>query len=292
MTHADPVLLDVVTLDHLGPVGVVVQGLQLTPRIEQDRRLTAGRWMTSDARREVMLGRILAAKLAKGVGDDLEIYENERCTVVGVYDGGNIFENGAMIVPLAELQRMLDQQGLVTAFNISVDQATNKDVVNQVVAAINGLDAGLSAMATESYVATDTKIQIANAMAWSVSTIALAIGAIGMLNTMMISVFERTNEIGILRAIGWRRSRIVRLIVAESSLLCLTGGVLGTLLALAMTALLSRAPATAGLVSPSVGLPVIGQGVAIALLIGLLGALYPAFRAAQLQPTVALRQPG
>ena len=292
VTHVDPVLLDVVTLDQLGPVGVVVQGLQPTPRMEQDRPLVTGQWIDSAARREVMLGRILAAKLGKRVGDDLEIYENEPCKVVGIYDGGNIFENGAMIVPLAELQRMLDQQGQVTAFNISVDQAANKVVVDQVVAAIHRLDAGLSAMATESYVATDAKIQIANAMAWSVSTIALAIGAIGMLNTMMISVFERTNEIGILRAIGWRRSRIVRLIVAESSLLCLTGGVLGTLLALGMTALLSQAPATAGLVSGSIGLPVIGQGLAIALLIGVLGAVYPAIRAAQLQPTVALRQAG
>ena len=133
--------------------------------------------------------------------------------------------------------------------------------VTDVVQAINSLGAGVSALATENFVATDNKIQIASAMAWSISAIALVIGAIGMLNTMIISVFERTNEIGILRAIGWRRGRIVRMILLESSLLSVIGGVLGTLLATAMTFVLSRAPATAGLVSGRVAPAVIAQGI-------------------------------
>jgi putative ABC transport system permease protein len=288
----EPVLLDVVSLEQLGPVGVVVEGLEPKARMLRERKLTAGKWFTADDKRVAMLGRILAANLGQGVGDNIEIYENEHFQIVGIYDGGNIFDNGAMIVPLAELQRMLDQSGQVTAFNVSVDRANDTAAVGDVVAAINALDARMSALATENYVATDSKIQIANAMAWSVSAIALIIGAIGMLNTMIISVFERTNEIGILRAIGWRRSRIVRMILIESSLLSLAGGVIGTLLALAMTTVLSRAPATAGLVSGNVAPPVIVQGILIALLIGILGATYPAYRAARLLPTVALRQPG
>ena len=165
-----------------------------------------------------------------------------RFRIIGVYDGGNIFDNGAMIVPLAELQRMLDQPRQVTAFNVHVDRSAGTAAVSDVVQAINAMGIGVSAMATENYVATDSKIQIASAMAWSISTIALVIGAIGMLNTMIISVFERTAEIGILRAIGRRRSRIFRLILLESSLLSVAGGVLGTLLALLMTFFLSRAP--------------------------------------------------
>ncbi len=146
-----------------------------------------------------LLGRILAANLGKTVGDEIEIYENERFRIIGVYDGGNIFDNGAMIVPLAELQRMLDQPRQVTAFNVHVDRSAGTAAVSDVVQAINAMGIGVSAMATENYVATDSKIQIASAMAWSISTIALVIGAIGMLNTMIISVFERTAEIGILR---------------------------------------------------------------------------------------------
>ena len=75
-----------------------------------------------------MLGKILAANLGKQVGDAIEIYENESFRIVGVYDGGNIFDNGAMIVPLVELQRMLDQSGQVTAFNVRVDRAAWRSI--------------------------------------------------------------------------------------------------------------------------------------------------------------------
>ena len=285
----EPVLLDAVSLEELGPVGVVVQGLEPTERMTHERKLVAGAWFAFDAKHQVMLGRILAANLGKEIGDTIEIYENERCTVEGIYDGGNIFDNGAMIVPLAELQRMLGQLDQVTAFNVTVEDSRDARQVREVVAAIGALDAGVSAMAIENYVATDSKIQIATAMAWSISTIALLIGAIGMLNTMIISVFERTGEIGILRAIGWRRSRIVRMILVESCVLGLAGGVMGTILAIIMTAMLSRAPATAGLVSGHVAPSVMAEGLVIAITIGILGAVYPAIRAARLLPTVALR---
>ncbi|HVU87658.1 MAG TPA: ABC transporter permease [Pirellulales bacterium] len=292
VTAVEPVLLDVVSLEELGPVGVVVQGLEPTGALDRGRTLSAGTGFGPEDKKVALLGRILAANLGKSVGDEIEIYENERFRIVGIYDGGNIFENGAMIVPLVELQRMLDQSHQVTAFNVRVDRASGADAVPDVVQAINGLGVGVSAMATENYVATDSKIQIASAMAWSISAIALVIGAVGMLNTMIVSVFERTSEIGILRAIGWRRGRIVRMIILEAGLLSIAGGVIGTLLALGMTQLLSRAPTTAGLVSGYVAPGVIVQGLCIAVLIGILGAIYPAIRAAQLLPTVALRGQG
>jgi putative ABC transport system permease protein len=129
-------------------------------------------------------------------------------------------------------------------------------------------------------------------MAWSTSAIALIVGGIGMLNTMIVSVFERTHEIGVLRAIGWRTSRIVRMILLESGLLSVVGAVIGVGLALLFTYFLSRAPATSGLVDARLSPTVILQGFVLALLIGMVGAVYPAFRAARLLPTVALRGEG
>jgi putative ABC transport system permease protein len=288
----EPVLLDAISLQDQGLYGVVVQGLQPDAQLVREQTLVEGRALTPGDARAVMLGQILARNLDKHAGDRLEVYEGEIFDVVGVYDRHNIFENGAMIVPLAQLQDLLGQSDQVTAFNVTLGKEKDAAAVRKVVAAIEGLGVGVSAMATDDYVATDAKIQGATAMAWSTSAIALVIGAIGMLNTMIVSVFERTSEIGILRAIGWRKSRIVRMILLESGLLCLAGAVIGTLLALLLTYALSRLPASSGMVGAGVAPRVVAQGFVIAAMIGLLGALYPAYRAARLLPTVALRNEG
>ena len=74
----------------------------------------------------------------------------------------------------------------------------------------------IEATPTAEFVNSTPEIQFVHAMAWVTSAVALVIGAVGMLNTMVMSVFERTKEIGILRAIGWGRWRVVRMILMES----------------------------------------------------------------------------
>ncbi|HEY2840982.1 MAG TPA: ABC transporter permease [Pirellulales bacterium] len=288
----EPVLFDTVALPELPTTPVVLQGLDPDSKSLVDLHLVAGRAPTAQDHKAVMVGQMLAANLGKNVDDTIEIYEGEDCRIVGVYNGESTFENGAIILPLRELQRMLGQQGLVNIFNVTVQHPTTDEAVKKVVDELNGLHLGITALATKLYVASDPKIQGAKAMAWSTSAIALIVGAIGMLNTMIVSVFERTSEIGVLRAIGWRKSRIFRMILLESGILCVAGSVFGTLLALLMTFALSRAPATNGLISSRVSPAVIVQGFEIAMLIGLFGAIYPAIRATRLLPTVALRHEG
>ena len=86
------------------------------------------------------------------------------------------------------------------------------------------------------------QIKISRAVAWLTSAIALIIGAIGMLNTMIMSVFERTKEIGTLRAIGWRRSRIMQMVIGESLLLSLGGAIVGSLGGIVLVKLLTNFP--------------------------------------------------
>lgn len=288
----EPTLMDAVSFEEDGLYGVVVQGLRPGTDLTSDHKLVDGRNLEAGDTRVVMLGRILADSLNKQIGDEVEIYEEEFFEVVGIYDRFNIFENGAMLMPIADLQQLLGQEGYVTAFNVMVDDGADADLIRSTVQKIDETCVGASAMASEDYVGTDAKIQGATAMAWTTSSIALIIGAIGMLNTMLVSVFERTAEIGVLRAIGWRKGRIVRMVMLESCLLCLVGAVVGTILALLLTDMLSRLPASSAIVSGDVAPLVIVQGIAIAFSIGLLGAMYPAYRAATLLPTEAIRHNG
>ena len=106
---------------------------------------------------------------------------------------------------------------------------------------------------------------------------------------MVMSVFERTREIGILRAIGWRPGRVVWMILLESVLLSMAGAVVGTVGAIGLTWFLSSLPAVGGLVRSDTSITIIVEGFLIALLVGLIGAAYPAFRGARLMPTEAIR---
>jgi putative ABC transport system permease protein len=195
-----------------------------------------------------------------------------------------------MILPLQQLQALTDRAGQVTYVNVILDRDIDRDRTSRVVDAIESLDPKLLALTTDQFVSTDTRMQVASAMAWMTSIVALVIGAISTLNTMMTSVLERTTEIGILRAIGWRRQRVAKMVLLESLGLALVASVIGASLALIGTALLSRSSAAAGLLTPVIDASVLGQGFALAMFIGLLGSLLPAWRAAGLMPTDAFHE--
>ena len=139
------------------------------------------------------------------------------------------------------------------------------------------------------FVKENKQVGYAMAFALMTSAVALFIGFIGVLNTMFMSVFERTREIGILRAIGWRPSRVMRMILMESVLLSIGGGIVGTLAGLGLIKLLSHLPTVNGVVQAAISADIVIKGFAIAIIVGLVGAAYPAYRGSRLLPTEALR---
>ena len=119
----------------------------------------------------------------------------------------------------------------------------------------------------------------------AIAAIAVAVGAIGIVNTMLMSVIERTREFGVLRAVGWRRRDVVRLVLLESALLGAVGGVVGCGLGAVSVALASRWLPLQPVASPFLLLSCLG----LALGLGALGGVYPAWRAASLNPIEAIR---
>lgn len=282
-------LTDVVSFPELNLFGVPILGWNADSFLFADLKFVSGRPLAADDGRVVMLGSVVAKNLGKTTGDKLDVMEDEPFEVIGVFQSFSVLENASMIVSLKELQRLMDRPGRVNAYDIIAENTSDKAAVEALQEKIKGLAPGLSVMSTREFVTSNTQILLARAMAWMTSIIALVIGSVGVLNTMVMSVFERTQEIGILRAIGWRRRRIMRMILAESVLLSLAGAVVGTIGALIITQVLSRLPSAGGMVSGGISFSVIGQGLLIALILGIVGGGYPALHGAQLQPTEAIR---
>jgi len=268
--------------------GVFCRGMPPESFLLKDLTPTSGRLLQEGDGRVIILGKVLAANLGKKVGDMLEVVPGQKFQVAGIYESFTPFENGSMIMPLVQLQRLMDRQGEVTAFNVATDRG-DQEAIEGLRRQIMALRPYLEALPTREYVDTAVEIRMAKAVAWLTSALALIIGTIGMINTMSTAVFERTRELSLLRAIGWRKSRVMRLVLFESILLGLAGAVAGTLLAIALTQVLSMIPASGRLVAGNIGWNVIAQGFAIAIIVGLAGGLYPAYRAAQLVPTEGLR---
>jgi putative ABC transport system permease protein len=268
--------------------GVLVRGVPTDSFLLRDLKITSGRRLEPGDGRKALLGKVLAMNLGKHVGDKFDLVAHEPFEVVGIYESLNVFENGSMFVPLPELQRIMGQTGEVNAFTVVTDRS-DKQSLEELRGRIQAMAPHIEAMPTREYVENTVQIRMAGAAAWLLSTIILWVAMILVAVTMLTAVFERTRELAVLRAIGWRKSTVMRLILMESIALGLFGAVVGTLLAVVITRVLGALTEFGRLVAGHIGPAIIVQGFVIALVLGVLGGLYPAYRAAQLLPTEGLR---
>jgi putative ABC transport system permease protein len=245
-----------------------------------------------DGKPEVMLGDILAGNLNKKTGDSLDI-QGKTFSVIGVYHGGSALEAGAVLMPLDQLQEISSLQGKVSGFHVRLRPAADGESQEQNVklaqAAIDAALPGLHAVPASEYASKNQFVELAHAVAWGTSSIALIVGILGIVNTMAMSVFERTREIGVLRALGWKSWSILLLIETEAAVLGFVGGILGIGLGWGALHMLSTLPQTATIVSASVDPSHLLEALGIAVLSGLVAGAIPAWRGAHLSPVEALR---
>ncbi len=287
VVDATPSLMDTVSFEDKHLVSVLANGWEGGSRLFNGVRKLSGRLLQLGDGRDVILGRVLGMNLGKTTGDTVDL-AGEPFRVVGVFESDSLFENGGLIIPLAELQRMMGRQGQVTGFVVAA-RSTEADAVAQLARKIEAEVPGVAAVPARDYVQADLQIRLTKTMAWATTAVALVLGSIGLLNTMVMAVFERTGEVGLLRALGWRRGRVLLLILGEAIVLGLLGSVVGTALAYLGVRVLLLDPTARGFIDPDLPPGVIGLGVALGVGLSLVGGLYPAIRAARLDPTEALR---
>jgi putative ABC transport system permease protein len=293
---AEPALVELVGYETANGnfINVLLQGWRPESFAFKDFEILEGRALTPEDDKAILLGVTLAQNVKKHAGDTFVVNDVEL-KVAGVFSSFSAFESGGAIVPLKTLQDMSFRPDSVTGISIVLEHGAGAPTAEEVVKQINSLKneegrtLNLNAQPSESYSQDSMHIKMAHAMAWMTSVIAVFVGGIGMLNTMIMAVVERIREISILRAIGWRKSRVVGMILGESVILSICGGILGIIGAVIVIHYLTTRPSIAGFMTGSIAPQVMAEGLLLAVVVGVLGGAFPAYRAAQLLPSEGLR---
>jgi ABC-type antimicrobial peptide transport system permease subunit len=249
----------------------------------QQFNVVEGEHLTNN--RQILLGRMMANAMNKSVGETVEL-GGSRFRVVGIYESGATFEEMGGVISLRDAQSFMGRPRKVTMYMVKID---NPSQAQGIVDRINNELPDAYASLSGEFVEQMPDLQAMDGMMAAISFLAIAVGGIGVLNTMLMSVLERTREIGVLRALGWRRIRVLGMIINESLLLGIMGGAAGIIVAFGLTYLFSLIPQFGSILTPQWDAMIFGRAFTVALLLGLLGGLYPAYRATRLQPVEALR---
>ncbi len=285
--------------------------------------LVSGEFISENGEYEIVLGNALADSLSVTVGETITVgttqTDGQVFTVTGIFETGNQFQEYAGYVTLSDAQSITGQQGLVTQILVKcVDSNEVSDISDTISNSISGVRTTVS---TGMVSQASSMLNTLSLFFAIIGLVALFAGSFGVVNTMVMSVTERTREIGTLKAIGARDSVILKIFMAEAILIGLIGGgagvVVGTVLSYAFplftrgllgvtqgvtqgTPFEGGGPFGGGRVdfnrmssvtiTPSIEPLNIVLCFSLGALVGVLAGLYPAWRAARMKPVEAFRR--
>jgi len=250
-----------------------------------------GRYFTDNETNIMLVGRGLADKENLTVGMILPAGPFKNFTIIGILDRIGDQDDNFHFVPLAEVQRVFNKEGKITTVAVKV-----KDI-NQISEISDKLE-----KIPDIQVVTMTQIMgtimnmagSAKSLLLTVIAIALIISAFGIINTLLMSVNERTREFGMMKAIGASGMDIGRMVMAETVFITVIGGLIGTIAAIVGSSLIEGFVKGMLPYSPrgsliSLSPELIAFSLVFSVALGLICGIYPAFKSSRLTPMEAIR---
>jgi putative ABC transport system permease protein len=240
----------------------------------------------------VILGAEAAETEMRRPGDRLYSPETgKELRVCGVLERSGTSDDSLFFVPLATAQALFKEPGRLTGIAIRLRDPSLTAEASERLQAIPGAQV---VTLTEMMGTFLNLVGSARTLVLAVAAVALAVGALGVFNTMTASLLERTGELAVMRAVGMSRGGAFGLMALESLLLAAAGALAGAALALALGGAAARLARPFLPLAPEAGLPALTlasafTALSLALAVGLLAGLVPAWRASRLRPAQALR---
>ncbi len=277
-----PKLLDTLKVEN---VNRLVMGVQFPSELRMKRWWKVQGNKPGQAN-DLLLGSLAAQELKKGPGDKLAI-KGRQYLAAGILQETGSQEDAVIFMDLKELQTLSGKPDAVSFVEVSALCSTCP--IDEITGQISGKLPGTKVSAIREVVqARQDFVDRFAQLAVSVSAIVLVIGSLVVLITMMSSVNERTREIGVFRAIGFRKSHIIGIILMEAGIVSILGGLAGYLTGMAAAKI--AAPVIARMeVSISWDYTIGVAALIIAVIVGLAAGFLPAFKASRQDPVEALR---
>ena len=291
-----PILMQAVFDPNKGESGGIAAYLGVEPKSFSEMKsffkFRQGGWFTDENAYEAVMGYEVAELEQREIGDMILMPEkNIQFEVVGILDRTGTQDDGTIFVPLKTLQKIFNRTDELTTVGIKVRKDADSNRLEQKLYTLPDVQVVSLAQVKQTIM---RLISTAKLMVLSIAVIAILIAMVGVINTILMSVHERFQEIGILKTIGAMPSDIFKLIWIETLILCETGGILGIILALILSKVTDMVIRSVLPYSPSGGLVLIDLKLvlftlAAILCIGLLSGLYPAWKAGRIRPLEAIR---
>ena len=252
-------------------------------------KFSQGGFFTDD--HSVVIGQYVSENKKLKLGDKTRAF-GEDFTVSGILEQTGDQDDGFYFLPIKTLTRVSGKEGLLVAVPIRVqDLSKIEEIAEKLRAAEPDMNVVSMKEVTGAIMGLVSSTRV---LIYAVVLIAILISAVGVLNTILMSVFERTREIGMMKAVGSSRMDIFRLIWYETFIVCVTGGLLGSFLAVAGSSGIEKfikklMPYAPGGQLISADIVVIIVSVLFAVIMGILAGIYPAYRASNLMPIEAIR---
>lgn len=267
--------------------------------------IMSGSYLTADDREGLLIGKPAAEKLHLSAGDKVSLSVNtangsvdeQTFTVRGVYSTGTYgFDNSTIFLPIVKAQAITQTENHASTIFILLKETSSTDAV---VAALKGSNLQIKTWRDLNPLVIDFETMAQSYMSLFY-LIVLAITASVIVNTLIMSVYERTREIGILSAIGMKSRRIMGLFLAETTLLAIGGVIIGLIIGIPVTIYFNQVGFNIGnmqltgiMVADTIRTKLTMNNVIslsiMTLVITILAGLYPAVMASRLEPVTALR---
>jgi len=247
-------------------------------------RMENGRELEEGDTEVGIIGKDFSDKYDLGVGDYFDV-KDVSFQIVGVIEKTDVSDiDDGIIVNIEDLQDIIDADTYQMAYVVPEDLTDTEDVAE----AIEDAGEELTAITSKEIARqVSTLINQISLFIIGIGSIAAFVGGLGVMNTMIMAIIERKKEIGVMKAIGATNRMVLKQILTESALISSLGGIIG--IGLGILATFGINVFSSGMITATVT-PVLAVGAFLfALTLGILGGIYPAWKAAKLDPVEALR---